>query len=158
MARCEVCGNDYALAFQVITAGVTHTFDSFECAIHKLAPICEHCGCKVVGHGVEARGVFYCCAHCAHARGAKEIVDNAEHAPIQARGPSAASAGQGAERASGTRHVADARIGGPTESWRGSGLAEDVGRHASSEGRDEEDPAREEKMREAERLLGLPEA
>jgi hypothetical protein len=83
MARCEVCGNDYAMAFQVITAGVTHTFDSFECAIHKLAPICEHCGCKVVGHGVEAAGAFYCCAHCAHARGASEIVDNADHAHAQ---------------------------------------------------------------------------
>ena len=42
MAKCEVCGNDYYLAFQVVTAGVTHTFDSFECAIHRLAPICAH--------------------------------------------------------------------------------------------------------------------
>ena len=56
MARCEVCGNDYHLAFQVVTAGVTHTFDSFECAIHKLAPVCEHCGCRIIGHGVEAGG------------------------------------------------------------------------------------------------------
>lgn len=31
----------------------THTFDSFECAIHKLAPVCEHCDCKIVGHGIE---------------------------------------------------------------------------------------------------------
>jgi hypothetical protein len=45
MAKCEVCGNDYYLSFEVVTAGVTHVFDSFECAIHKLAPICEHCGC-----------------------------------------------------------------------------------------------------------------
>ena len=54
MAKCEVCGNDYELSFQVVTAGVTHTFDSFECAIHKLAPICAHCGCKIIGHGIEA--------------------------------------------------------------------------------------------------------
>ena len=80
MAKCEVCGNDYDLAFQVVTAGVTHTFDSFECAIHKLAPICAHCGCKIVGHGVQANGTFYCCAHCAHMAGARGIVDNAEHA------------------------------------------------------------------------------
>jgi len=33
-------------------------FDSFECAIHRLAPACAHCGCKVVGHGVEAGGEF----------------------------------------------------------------------------------------------------
>ena len=79
MAKCEVCGNDYQLSFQVVTAGVTHTFDSFECAIHKLAPICSHCGCKIIGHGIEANGTFYCCAHCAHSEGAKNIVDNAEH-------------------------------------------------------------------------------
>src|SRR5687768_4768468 len=42
MAKCEVCGNDYYLSFEVITAGRTHVFDSFECAIHRLAPICEH--------------------------------------------------------------------------------------------------------------------
>ena len=80
MARCEVCGNDYEMAFQVFAAGQTHTFDSFECAIHQLAPVCEHCGCKVIGHGVEAHGAYYCCAHCAHAEGVKEIVDKAAHA------------------------------------------------------------------------------
>ena len=30
-----------------------------------MAPVCEHCGCKVIGHGVEVGGLFYCCAHCA---------------------------------------------------------------------------------------------
>jgi Na+/glutamate symporter len=64
MARCEVCGNDYDKAFQV-AAGATHTFGSFACAIHAMAPVCEHCGCKVVGHGVEARSPMFCCAHCA---------------------------------------------------------------------------------------------
>ena len=82
MARCEVCGNDYYLAFEIVAAGESHTFDSFECAIHKLAPICGHCGCKIVGHGIEANGTFYCCAHCAHAHGARSIVDNAAHATI----------------------------------------------------------------------------
>jgi phage terminase large subunit GpA-like protein len=76
MARCEVCGNDYHLAFQVIAAGHTHTFDSFECAIHQLAPICEHCGCKIVGHGMEAGGVFYCCAHCAREAGVTAVADH----------------------------------------------------------------------------------
>ena len=54
MPRCDVCGNDYDKAFQVTAGGATHTFDSFECAIYRLAPACEHCGCKIVGHGVEA--------------------------------------------------------------------------------------------------------
>jgi phage terminase large subunit GpA-like protein len=66
MAVCEVCGNDYWMAFEVTTVGGnTHVFDSFECAIQRLAPICEHCHCRVIGHGVEVEGRFYCCAHCA---------------------------------------------------------------------------------------------
>jgi hypothetical protein len=80
MPKCEMCGNDYPKAFQVVIAGATHTFDSFECAIHKLAPVCAHCGCKVIGHGVEAGSTVYCCAHCAHASGVKGMVDNAAHA------------------------------------------------------------------------------
>ncbi|MER5454300.1 MULTISPECIES: Prokaryotic metallothionein [unclassified Micromonospora] len=68
MATCEVCGNDYWLAFEVRTvSGDVHTFDSFECASHKLAPICEHCGVKILGHGVEVSGRFFCCGHCARA-------------------------------------------------------------------------------------------
>jgi hypothetical protein len=43
MARCEVCGNDYDKSFELIAAGARHTFDSFECAIQAIAPICEHC-------------------------------------------------------------------------------------------------------------------
>lgn len=76
MPRCEVCGNDYELAFEVIAAGHKHVFDSFECAIYKLAPICENCGVKIVGHGIEASGRFYCCAHCARAEGVTEAADN----------------------------------------------------------------------------------
>ena len=51
MARCETCGNDYDKAFQVILNGSTHTYDSFECAIHALAPTCVNCGIRIVGHG-----------------------------------------------------------------------------------------------------------
>ena len=77
MARCETCGNEYDKAFTITVAKQLHTFDSFECAIHTLAPRCAHCGCKVIGHGVEAKGTFYCCAHCAHASGVHEIHDRA---------------------------------------------------------------------------------
>lgn len=66
MAACDVCGNDYRLAFTIETVtGERHTFDSFECAIERLAPRCEHCGCRIIGHGVDADGQIYCCAHCA---------------------------------------------------------------------------------------------
>lgn len=81
MAMCEVCGNDYKRAFKVTTAaGKTHTFDSFECAVHKLAPRCSRCGCTIIGHGIEDGDTFYCCAHCAHESGVPEVVDNAAHA------------------------------------------------------------------------------
>src|ERR1043166_4459565 len=54
MATSDVCGNDYWLCFEVRTAsGCVHTFDSFECAVTKLAPVCEHCSCRIMGHGVE---------------------------------------------------------------------------------------------------------
>ncbi|HUP93048.1 MAG TPA: hypothetical protein VM074_12450 [Solimonas sp.] len=81
MSKCEVCGNDYRRSFEVLKDGKRHTFDSFECAIHLLAPRCEHCDCMVIGHGVEAGERIYCCAHCARSAGAKGLVD---HAPAQA--------------------------------------------------------------------------
>ena len=65
MARCEICGNEYAKSFEVMMAETTHVFDSFECAIHALAPSCDHCGCRIIGHGVEGTAALYCCAHCA---------------------------------------------------------------------------------------------
>ena len=65
MARCETCGNDYDKSFDVMMAGEKHTFDSFECAINALAPRCEKCDCRIIGHGVEAGGKMFCCDHCA---------------------------------------------------------------------------------------------
>ncbi len=75
MARCEVCGNDYDKAFEVKVAGGTHVFDSFECAIHALAPVCSHCKCRIIGHGDEANGRMFCCAHCAESSGVKGARD-----------------------------------------------------------------------------------
>ena len=77
MAQCETCGNEYDKSFQVLFQGATHTFDSFECAIHALAPKCAHCGIKVVGHGVEKDGEVYCCVHCASREGVKGLKDRA---------------------------------------------------------------------------------
>jgi len=69
MSKCEVCGNEYDKAFTVTMDGRLHTFDAFECAIQALAPTCSHCGCKIVGHGVEKSGTFFCCVHCAKQAG-----------------------------------------------------------------------------------------
>ncbi|QRK07914.1 hypothetical protein JQX13_49450 [Archangium violaceum] len=46
---------------------------------------------------------------------------------------------------------------GPSESWRGSGLAEDVGTSAQQGDEGEDEEVKQRKMREAERKLGLPE-
>lgn len=78
MAVCEVCGNDYDKPIEVITAGEHHVFDSFECAISRIAPRCQHCGCTVIGHGVEADGRFFCCAHCAAQEGVGRVADRAD--------------------------------------------------------------------------------
>jgi hypothetical protein len=44
-----------------------------------MAPVCEHCSCKVIGHGIEVDGRFYCCAHCARdAEGTTEVKDRVE--------------------------------------------------------------------------------
>jgi len=75
MAKCDVCGNDYDKAFTVSRDGKTGTFDSFECAIHAMAPTCAHCNCKVVGHGVEQAGTIFCCAHCAKHAGVRGLKD-----------------------------------------------------------------------------------
>lgn len=56
VATCEVCGNDDDKSFEVVAAGERHVFDGFESAAHRVAPVCEHRGCKVIGHGHEAPG------------------------------------------------------------------------------------------------------
>jgi hydroxyacylglutathione hydrolase len=69
MAQCEVCRNEYDKTMEITREGETHTFDSFECAIHAIAPACEHCGCRIIGHGIEAGAAMFCCAHCAEMEG-----------------------------------------------------------------------------------------
>jgi hypothetical protein len=75
MAQCEVCGNEYDKAFEITMEGEQHVFDSFECAIHALAPQCENCGVRILGHGLEGEGQYFCCAHCAEQSGILELKD-----------------------------------------------------------------------------------
>lgn len=79
MVQCDVCGNHYAKGFQVEYDGETYSFDCFECAIHALAPGCAHCGCKVIGHGVDYDERIYCCDHCA-----REATNLEVHSPPRA--------------------------------------------------------------------------
>lgn len=75
MAKCDACGNDYDKSFEITAKGQTYTFDSFECAIHTLAPACAQCGVKIVGHGLEKDGTMFCCKHCAEHHGITELRD-----------------------------------------------------------------------------------
>lgn len=77
MAKCDHCGNDYDKAFQVLRGNESWHFDSFECAIAVVAPKCAHCGCTIIGHGMEKNGTMYCCAHCAKDDGVTEMRDRA---------------------------------------------------------------------------------
>lgn len=79
MGTCDTCGNDYDKTFTVSRAGRSGTFDSFECAVHVMAPTCAHCECRILGHGVETGGAVFCCAHCARegGKGHREVVDRA---------------------------------------------------------------------------------
>jgi nitrite reductase/ring-hydroxylating ferredoxin subunit len=75
MPRCEVCGNEYDRTMEITLDGKQSVFDSFECAIHALAPTCPHCGCRVIGHGVQADDRIFCCAHCASESGVDGLAD-----------------------------------------------------------------------------------
>ena len=78
MAVCEQCGNDYDKAFTItLTDGSAHTFDSFECAAERLAPRCAHCQCRILGHGLEGDGQYFCCHHCAAEKGYNQLRDRA---------------------------------------------------------------------------------
>lgn len=73
---CERCGNAYdkPLVIRTYDDESEHVFDSFECAIDMLAPRCENCGCRIIGHGLEDQGQMFCCASCARQVGAVRVV------------------------------------------------------------------------------------
>jgi len=75
MGVCEVCGNDYDKSFIIKMNGEEHVFDSFECAISVLAPTCENCRVRIVGHGLETNGTYFCCDHCAEKQGVTSLRD-----------------------------------------------------------------------------------
>lgn len=77
MAACEVCNNHYDKSFEIVVGDRHYVFDCFECAIHALAPTCERCGCRVIGHGVESSGTIFCGAHCAQEAGESGLRDRA---------------------------------------------------------------------------------
>ncbi|HEX2486213.1 MAG TPA: hypothetical protein VHQ66_12970 [Myxococcota bacterium] len=77
MEKCNGCGNEYDKPFEVMLDGRRYIFDSFECAVHTLAPRCTVCEVTILGHGVEQEGAIFCCASCARKAGADRLRDNA---------------------------------------------------------------------------------
>lgn len=64
MKACDSCGNKYYEPLFIKYKDKEYVFDSLECAINLLAPICESCGNKIIGHGVKVAEHIFCCDHC----------------------------------------------------------------------------------------------
>jgi hypothetical protein len=78
MGTCDHCGNEYDKTFRIRMdeSGEEHVFDSIECMAHMVGPRCAHCGCTILGHGIEiGDGRMFCCAHCARSMGVDAAVD-----------------------------------------------------------------------------------
>lgn len=73
MAQCATCGNEYERGFEIKRDGKSYVFDCFECAVHKLAPMCGTCGVRILGHGVQSGEALFCCGHCARQQGVRGI-------------------------------------------------------------------------------------
>jgi len=79
MGLCIVCGNESPRSFDVMYNGGILTFDTFQCAIHRLAPACGRCDCLILGHAVEGEdGVAYCCASCLQRAQGQEVPEAAD--------------------------------------------------------------------------------
>ena len=69
MASCEVCGNEYDRTMEIIVGGERHVFDSFECAIHAIAPRWSTVSAASSATASSPAMPLYCGAHCAHESG-----------------------------------------------------------------------------------------
>ena len=77
LQTCDVCGNMYAHCLEVRQRDAHYIFDCVECLIQKIAPMCRHCSCRIIGHGIEVGdAIFYCSAHCAREAGYPQVRDH----------------------------------------------------------------------------------
>jgi hypothetical protein len=77
MGKRVVCSNEYDKAFTGVMTGHKHGSDSFECALHAAPLVCAHCGCNVIGHGIECNDVIFCCVSCGKHAGVAIVADRA---------------------------------------------------------------------------------
>jgi hypothetical protein len=90
MTTCATCGQEVSRAFQISTYGDGLVFDTFECAIRRLAPQCPTCGCSILGHGFQSQDGLYCSFGCAdEARRLDRSVDLASATSFPASDPPA---------------------------------------------------------------------
>jgi hypothetical protein len=81
MGRCATCDNEFEATFRVTTpTGDQFEFDSIECAATKIAPRCQHCGCVILGHGIQGGRHTFCCANCARKAGIEDVADHSSRA------------------------------------------------------------------------------
>ncbi len=75
MSRCVVCGHNSVGNFSVTLAnGRTYDFDTFQCAIDRLAPRCSRCGIRIIGHPTVVDGGLFCGPHCSQFLGIHHFV------------------------------------------------------------------------------------
>jgi len=89
MATCATCGREVGCAFQITIRGETLVFDSFECAIDRLAPHCPNCGSAITGHGYRAGSELFCGFRCREEARLDRRVDAASAASFPASDPPA---------------------------------------------------------------------
>jgi hypothetical protein len=66
MSRCVGCGNVEGQLFTVtLYDTVELTFDSVQCALPFIAPVCAECFCQILGRGIALDDEIYCSASCA---------------------------------------------------------------------------------------------
>jgi hypothetical protein len=55
---CECCGNEYDKPLEIVQNGISHYFDSFECAINKLAPSVDIADAASLATALRRAGTF----------------------------------------------------------------------------------------------------
>ncbi len=153
--ECEVCGNESDDTFQIVRHVGRHTFDTFECAIYAMAPVCARCRVRVIGHPVIEGDHTFCCSHCAEAGPRQRHEEHGEEEEEEEGGGEEEEEGEGDEEEGEEQvHEEDEEEGGGEEQ-------EQEGREGGDQPSDEELEKLDERISQARQgaddLLSSPE-